>query len=149
MIFKKKKKKANAKLSQITTIADVKNKIREFFIDTQSPVAMEMSVRMGCTPLSDDVLEREEEESDKRLKKIAYLLPLLYSFSHLYTQGMVLDTMVEGDDDGETSPEVQEALDDLAEQVRLIFDENMANVLAGAVSQLVELDLLEIPKGRK
>jgi len=141
-------KKKTPKIAQINSLADVKSRIREFFMDTQSSDADEMALQMGCVPLSDELMEKEEEESDKRIERVAYLLPLLFSFAHLYSQGMVMET-TSNVKDPEMTPEVKAALIELEKQVRQVLEDNISNVLVGAVSQLVDLELLNVPKGRR
>lgn len=144
MIFKKKKKLE--KLSSINNMLDIKNKIREFFLDTQSPDADEMSLSIGCVPISDELMEREEEESDKRIERIAYLLPLIDSYSNLFAQAYIKVNLSNADNLPE---EMREQFPELQHQSRLAIEEAFNQVLMGAFTQVVDLDLLEVPKGRK
>ena len=65
------------------TLADVTNRIRGLILDSQIQNAHELSLILGCAALSEEVQEREEEESDKRIAKISYLIPLLFAQAHL------------------------------------------------------------------
>jgi hypothetical protein len=144
VIFKKKKKLD--KLSSINNMLDVKNKIREFFLDTQSPDANQMALILGCVPISDEVMEREEEESDKRIERIAYLFPLIDSYSDLFSQAYIRVNL----SDAEALPaEMQEHFHELQSQSRLAIEEAFNQILMGAITQVVDLSLLEVPKGRK
>lgn len=142
-MFKKK-----SSLDKIVSISDVKNRIREFFVDTQNPDAIEMSLRMGCTPLSDELIEREEQESDKRVEKVAYMLPLIVSFANLYAQSMTINIATEAPVE-EMTPDLKTALKELEEQVRGMLEDNLSHALVGSITQIVDLELLEIPKGRR
>lgn len=56
----------------------IQSKIREFLFDTQIEEAEHMSELMGCSPLSEELFNREADESEKRIKKIEHLIPLAF-----------------------------------------------------------------------
>ena len=51
--------------------------IRQVIYDTMLMPAEEIANIMGLPPISDDVAEMEERESQKRLEKFAILIPFL------------------------------------------------------------------------
>lgn len=132
-MFKRKKK---PKLN----LADMSGRIRGFVLDSQINDAHELSVLLGCSIISDEVQEKEEKESDKRVEKISYLIPLLYSYSHLLAEGSVEFQRLN----------VVDELKGIPEEIWLESKKTMEQVsissLLGAISQIIDLGLLEIPK---
>jgi hypothetical protein len=132
MFKKKKKPKIN--------LADMSGRIRGFVLDSQINDAHELSVLLGCSAISDEVQEKEEKESDKRVEKISYLIPLLYSYSHLLAEGSVEFQRLN----------VVDELKGIPEEIWLESKKTMEQVsissLMGAISQIIDMGLLEIPK---
>ena len=136
MWFTKKKK-------QQVSLFDVTNRIRGLILDSQLQNAHELSVLLGCSALSDDVQEREEEESDKRVAKISYLVPLLFAQVHLLAEGTV-------EYQKEHIPEELEAIpEDIWVESRKMMEQVSLSALLGSVSQLIDMGLLEIPRKHK
>jgi hypothetical protein len=133
-----KKKKQTA-----ITLADLTNRIRGLILDSQINNAHELSVILGCAAISDEVMEREEEESDKRIAKISYLVPLLFAQVHLLAEGAI-EFQKENlpDELGEIPSEIWWESRKMMEQVSL-------SALMGSVSQLIDMGLLEIPRKYK
>ena len=135
--FKKKKNKADVSLAEVT------NRIRGLILDSQIQNAHELSVILGCTAISDDVQEREEEESDKRVTKIAYLVPLLYAHVHLLSEGAV-------EYQKENLPEELEDIPaEIWHESRKMMEQVSLSAILGSVSQLIDMGLLEIPRKYK
>lgn len=132
MFKKKKKPKIN--------LADMSGRIRGFVLDSQINDAHELSVLLGCSIISDELQEKEEKESDKRVEKISYLIPLLYSYSHLLAEGSVEFQRLN----------VVDELKGIPEEIWLESKKTMEQVsissLLGAISQIIDMGLLEIPK---
>jgi len=131
------------KKKQQISVFDVTNRIRGLILDAQLEDAHELSLLLGCSALSEDVKEREEEESDKRVAKISYLIPLLFAQVHVLAEGSVKYQKENvpkelGDIPNEMWVESQKMM----EQVSL-------SVLLGSVSQLIDMGLLEIPRKHK
>lgn len=137
MIFRKK-----SKLSRITSVKHIKSKIREFILDSELPNAWDVTELMGCSAVSDEVAIREEDESEKRRERIDYLLPLLYSYSSIYSEALNAVTVSAGNKNAKASPTAEL-------HARKMMEEMMSHLLIGAVSQMIDLGLLEIPKRRK
>lgn len=135
--LKKKKRKTDISLAEVT------NRIRGLILDSQIQNAHELSVILGCTAISDDVQEREEEESDKRVTKIAYLVPLLYAHVHLLAEGAVeyqKDNLPE---------ELDEIPAEIWHESRKMMEQVSLSAIMGSISQLIDMGLLEIPRKYK
>jgi hypothetical protein len=131
--FRKKKPKVS--------ISDIPIRIRGFILDSQVDDPHELSVILGCSVISDEVQQKEETESDKRVEKIGYLIPLLYSHSHLLSEGTV-----ELQRANASSEEVKALPDEIWWETRKMMEHIAITALMGSVSQLVDMGLLEIPK---
>lgn len=136
---KKKKKKSN----NVISLTEVSARLRGFLIDSQVQNGYEMSLLLGCTPLSEELLDMENEESDKRLDKIAHLIPLLFAQSHALAEGTVEYQKLNNKEDlFEVSEEDHNKYRKMLEQITM-------SALVGAVSQLVDMGLLKIQKRKK
>jgi hypothetical protein len=126
------------------TLADVTNRLRGFILDSQIQNAHELSVILGCSPLSDELQEKEEEESDNRVDKIGSLIPLLYAHAHVLAEGAV---------EFQRANVKSEALKNLPDEMwwesRKMMEQMALSVLLGSVSQLVDMGLLTVSKKRK
>lgn len=132
-MFKKKKKPR-------LTLADMTSRIRGFILDSQINDAHELSVLLGCSAISDEVQHKEEKESDKRVEKIAYLIPLLYSHSHLIAEGSVEFQRLNVADELKGIPE------EIWLESKNTMEQISISALMGSISQLIDMGLLEIPK---
>jgi hypothetical protein len=134
------KRKKTSELS----LAEISTRLRGFILDSQIQNAHELSVILGCSVVSGEVQEREEEESDKRVEKISHLVPLLYAFSHVLSEGAV---------EYQRSNLSPEAVKHLPEEVwwesRKMMEQIALSVLLGSVSQLVDMELVKVSKRRK
>lgn len=126
------------------TLAEVSNRLRGFILDSQIQNAHELSVILGCAPLSQELQEREEEESDIRVEKIASLIPLMYAHAHVLAEGAV---------EYQRSNTNSEVLKGLPEEMwwesRKMMEQMAMSVLLGSVSQLLDMGLIKLPKKRK
>lgn len=138
MAFKKKKE-----LPPSVSLADLTNRVRGLILDSQIQHAHELSEILGCAVISDEVQEREEEESDKRIAKIAYLVPLLFAQVHLLSEGAIEYQKENLPEDLESIPE------DIWRESRKMMEQVSLSALMGSVSQLVDMGLLEIPRKYK
>ena len=87
--------------------------------------------------------KKQEEESDKRVSRISYLIPLLYAHSHAIAEGA---TEYHKDN-------IQEELKNIPNELwlesRRTLEQLSMSSLMGSISQLVDMGLLEIPKERR
>lgn len=140
-------RRSKPKYKKMTSIKQVKTHVREFILDSQIPDGDLISVDLGCPPISDEVLEREEQESDKRVERIGFLIPLLYGYAALFSEAFV-QTLKPPKSITE-DPELNKLVDKMTAETKKIFEESMAHLLVGSVSQMIDLGLLQLPKGKK
>jgi len=126
------------------TISEVSKRLRGFILDSQIQNAHELSVILGCTPLSEELQEKEEEESDNRVERIASLIPLMYAHAHVLAEGAV-----EYQRSNATSDVLKNLPDEMWWESRKMMEQMALSVLLGSVSQLLDMGLITIPKKRK
>ena len=133
-----------SKKNKELTLAEVANRLRGFILDSQIQNAHELSVILGCSPLSDELQEKEEEESDNRVDKIAPLIPLLYAHAHVLAEGAV-----EFQRANIKSESLKNLPDEMWWESRKMMEQMALSVLLGSVSQLVDMGLITVQKKRK
>jgi len=137
MFNSKRKRKPKA-----TRMGDVNTHLREFILDSQIEGGHDITLLLGCPAISDDVAQREEEESDKRVEEVVHLLPLMYAYSHTLSEGAVKMQKAELSDKEHGIPdEAWDTTQQLMEKIAL------ATVM-GSLSQLVDMGLLKTPRKR-
>lgn len=149
MIFKKKKKKP--KYATITSPQQIKAYIREFMFDTQLPDAYEASEILGCPPISVDVQEKYEDESELRVERISELIPLLYGYAAMFataTADLAPHAFADTDVDEKNNPMTAKLLHALDQTTKKLLEDSMSHLLIGAVSQLVDLEFVTL-NGKK
>jgi hypothetical protein len=133
-----KKKKSGITLSEVT------NRIRGLILDSQIQDAHELGLLLGCSAISEDVQEREEEESDKRTARISYLIPLLFAHVHLLAEGAVEYQK------SNLPEEIEEEIPvEVWHESRKMLEQVSMSAIMGSVSQLIDMGLLEIPRKYK
>jgi hypothetical protein len=130
------------KLRGELTLAEISSRIRGFLLDSQIQNAHELSVIVGCSPISDDVADREDEESDNRVEKIAHLIPILYAYSHTMAEAATEYQRQNMKDTPQLPEEVWKFSRKLTEQISM-------SALLGAVSQLVDMGVLQATRKKK
>jgi hypothetical protein len=119
---------------------EVNSRLRGFILDSQITDGHEVSILLGCSAISDEVAEHEEQESDKRLEKISYLIPLIYSYAHLLAEGSV-------EYQKKNMPEeLKDISNDLWDTSRRMMEEIVFSALSGAISQLIDMKLITVPR---
>lgn len=129
MFGKKKSKKSMEPVN-------VENHIREFLLDCQIPEANEIALALGSTVISDELLEKEEFESDRRIAPIVHLYPLLQSYAALVSEGIVLTQKAD-----EETAEIPDAFWELT---RKLLEMVSFNILVGTIAQLHEMELIKV-----
>jgi hypothetical protein len=125
------------------TMAEISTRMRGFLLDSQINNAHEISLILGCAAESDELMEKEEEESEKRLERISHLIPLLYAHAQSLSQGAV-------EYQRSNLPTSMGKLPDTVWwDSRKLLEQVSVAALLGAISQLVDMGLLEIPKRYK
>lgn len=139
MFFRKKSKLPKISLTEINA------RLRSFIIDSQIQDGHELSVILGCSALSEELQIHEEQESDKRLDRIEHLVPLLYAFAHTLSEGATEYQR------SNISEELKNLPDEIWWESRKVMEQLSLSVLMGALSQLVDMGLVTLPKkyGRK
>jgi hypothetical protein len=137
-VFKKKK----PKYQQITNVQQIKAHLREFILDSQIENGAEIAEDFGCPIISDELLEKEEEESHRRVDEISFLIPLLYGYSTLFADAFVSNMNIPHSDD----PRMHKLIHELTDSTKQTFEAAMSHLLIGSVSQMVDLGLLKLPK---
>jgi hypothetical protein len=139
MIWKRKPKAT----APVIDLAKLDERMRGFILDSQIPHGHEISELLGCSFISDEVAEREEEESDNRVEKIAYLIPLVYAYAHTLAEGLVIHQR-------EMLPDDEDIPEEIWTQSNALFEKIAMATTLGALSQIVDMGLLEIiQKGKK
>lgn len=125
------------------TLNEVNSRLRGFILDSQIQNGHEISVLLGCSNISEEVAEHEEAESDKRLQKITYLIPLLYSYSHLLAEGAV-------EFQKQNMPaELKDISEELWDTSRRMMEQVIFSAVTGSISQLIDMELLKTPRSIK
>jgi len=125
------------------TMADISERVRGVVLDSQMPNAHKISVILGCSNISDELMDKEEEQSDIRVEKLSYVVPLLYAFSRLLAEGAVEIQKSSVGDELKSIPE------DVWREGRRMMEQSSFAALLGTISQLVDMGLLEIPRKYK
>lgn len=136
-MFKKNKTKPEL------TLGDMPSRILGLIMDSQIQNGHEMAVLLGGAPMSEELREREEEESDKRLERIDYLVPLVYAHAHLLTEGAVEYQR------NALKEELKGVPDELWRESRKMMEQVALSAVMGSVSQLVDMGFLEVPRKYK
>jgi hypothetical protein len=139
MLFKKKRITPDISLTEINA------RLRAFIIDSQIQNGHELAVILGCSAQSEELQMHEEQESDKRLDRIEHLVPLLYAFAHTLSEGATEFQR------SNISEELKNLPDEIWWESRKVMEQLSLSVLMGAISQLVDMGLVDLPKkfGRK
>lgn len=129
------------KKSKPITMAEVAERLRGFMLDSQLQNGHELAVYLGCTPLSNEVQEKEEQESDKRTDRISYLIPMIFAQAHAMAEASVAlqRTMI-------TAEPISE---ETWKHSRMLIEQVTMSTLLGSISQLVDMGLLEVPRKKR
>lgn len=121
------------------SITELTSRLRGFVLDSQIPEAHQLAIILGCSPISDEVAAKEEDESDRRVDEISALTPLLYAFAHALAEASVehQKTQLKGAD---------KVPDEVWMYSRRLIEQVSISVLLGATSQLVDMKLLTVNK---
>jgi hypothetical protein len=136
-MFGKKKKRIKF------TMSDMSTRTREFVLDSQIQHGHEVSVLLGCSAISDEGADHEEQESDKRVDRVSYLIPLMYAYSKTLADGVSDFQQLE------MPEELKELPEELWLHSRKFLEEFAFSVLVGAMSQIVDMGLVTVPKDKR
>lgn len=114
--------------------------IRQVIYDTMLMPAEEIANIMGLPPISDDVAEMEERESQKRLEKFATLIPFIDSHADITAKIAASAYMIE--DDEEDYGELEKLGIEDIEQLTRLFRLVALSSSVSCVSTLFSLGLI-------
>ena len=118
--------------------AEVMFRIRGLFLDSQLNDSFSLSVIAGTSLVSEEVAEREQEESQKRIARVAHLYPMIFAHTYQIAKATAeLQKTKFGDAANELDDAVWESLFETTQQIA------MASVV-GSLSQMVDLNLLTV-----
>lgn len=140
-------KKKPPEIDEDQLMAEIMYRIRGMFLDSQMENAFALSVIAGASYVSDDIAQKEQEDSDRRVERIAYLLPLITAQTYQIAKATTELFKTKLGQEGETAPDgYWEFYFERAHQLTL------ASVI-GAIAQMVDIGLLSLgpvkPKGIK
>jgi len=94
--------------------------------------------------LSEELVDKEEEESDARVSEVDHLIPIMYAYAHAMAEGLVSHQREHLTD------EEQEGIPSQAwHATQKVFTQVAMNSLLGTVSQLVDMGMLTVPRRKK
>ena len=136
MIFKrKKKKKSRVEIKHIP----LPILMRQAIYDSMLEPAEGIAESLGLPPISDEVAEMEELESQKRLERFASLIPFIDSHSDLASRITAAAYLLDDDDD----LEVLKLGADMEEKLVDLFKIVAISSSVSCISTLFNLGLLE------
>lgn len=115
--------------------------IRQVIYDTMLMPAEEIANIMGLPPISDDVAEMEERESQKRLERFATLLPFIDSHADIAAKIAASAYMIE--DEEEEYGELEKLGIEDIEQLTRLFRLVALSSSVSCVSTLFNLGLIK------
>ena len=134
MFFRK--RKVELDLEALTT--EVMFRMRGLLLDSQLEDAFSLSVIAGTTMVSDEVAEMEEAASDRRLKRVEHLTPLIVAqtFAIAKSNMELQKTNMSGD--------VSQVPEEVWSQMVTHNHQMMLGAVLGSISQMVDLRLLSV-----
>jgi hypothetical protein len=121
------------------SINEMSNRLRGFVMDTQMNNGHEIAVRLGCAAISDEVAEREEQDSDERVSRIAYLMPLIFVQARAVAEGAIEFQKT-------SMPNAEKVPAEVWANSRKMMEHIAMSTVIGSLSQLVDMHLLEVPR---
>lgn len=125
------------------SMAEIQRRLRGFILDSQINNAHDIAVILGASVSSMEVLEKEEEESDKRVERISYLTPLIFAHAHALAEGA-------SEFQKSTLKDAPEEMPDIPDEVwlesRRLMESVAVSAIMGSISQFIDMGLLQIPK---
>lgn len=136
MSWFKKKKDPEVTLDELTT--EVMTRIRGLYLDAQFKEAFALSVLSGTSMVSDEVAEMEQAASDRRIKRVEHLTPLIVAQTFAIAKSsMELEkTSISGD--------LSQVPDEVWTRMVTHNHQMMLGAVLGSISQMVDLGLLTV-----
>ena len=139
-MFWNKKKKPKTRRVEMTHLP-LPVLIRQVIYDTMLMPAEEIAYAMGLPPISDDVAEMEERESQKRLEKFSSLIPFIDSHADIAAKIAASAYMIE--DEEEDYGELEKLGVEDVEQLTKLFRLVALSSSVSCVSTLFNLGLIK------
>lgn len=135
MFFRKKKP---AELDSDMLMAEIMYRMRGMFLDSQLQDAFALSVIAGASYVSDEVAEKEQQDSDKRFSRIEYLMPLIVAQCYQVAKATTeLHRTKMGEASNEAPDEYWDYYFSRSHQIAIAS-------VTGAICQLVDIGLLSL-----
>ena len=115
--------------------------IRQVIYDTMLMPAEDIANSMGLPPISDDVAEMEERESQKRLEKFSTLIPFIDSHADIAAKIAASAYMIEDEEEGYGELE-KLGIEDIAQLTKLFRLVALSSSIS-CVSTLFNLGLIK------
>jgi hypothetical protein len=125
------------KKPKVKTI-EILSHIREFLYDSQFKEADALAVILGAPIISEELMDKEFEQSDLRIEEIAHLIPIVHSYAHLLAGAMVTLEKKASETENDDHPE------EFWEMMRTLLEQISMSLTIGVVSQLNQLDLIKV-----
>jgi hypothetical protein len=125
------------------SLLDMSTRTRGFILDSQISDGHEVCALLGCSTISDEGAAHEEYESDMRVERISHLIPLLYAYAKTLAEGTNMRQLQSLPDSLSDIPK------EVWEQTAKMMEEFAFSALVGAVSQLIDLELITLPKDKR
>jgi len=132
------KKKKPLELDEDRLMAEIMYRIRSMFLDSQLDDAFALSVIAGASYVSDEIAEKEQQDSDARVAKIAYLMPLIVAQTYQIAKATTeLHKTKMGSEANDAPEEYWEFYFARTHQLTMA-------AVTGAISQMVDIGLLSL-----
>lgn len=130
------------------SLTEITSRIRGFILDSQVNEADHISGLLGCPPTSDEVADKESDESNIRMSRVEHLIPIMYMYAKTMADGVVdhQRTHAEAELDDEDLNGMNAAA---WAATRKAFTHVALNTLMGAVSQMVDMGYLNLEPEKK
>ena len=135
------------KFKRDVSLQGIVSRIKEFILDSQVENYEHIIEMLSGNPMSEDVAQREFEESNIRTERVKHLAPLLYLFANSMAEGLVEHQRAHLE---ETEEDVEEELTEkMWNATQRVFAEIAFTTTVGAVSQLLDMGLINTSKKRR
>lgn len=125
------------------SLGEITTRLRGYIMDSQIQNGHELSVILGCSVISEELQIHEEQESDKRVQRIAHLIPLIYAFAHTLAEGAVEYQRAN------LPKELKNVSDELWWESRKMMEQVSMSAIMGAISQMIDMGMLDVPKKKR
>jgi len=134
--IKKNRKKNKEPFDRDRLMAEIMYRVRGMFLDSQLEEAFALSVIAGASYVSDDIAEKEREDSDKRVERISFLLPMITT--HAFQLSKATTELLK------TKMKDEEVPEDYFKFYQERSQSLMMSCAIGSIAQMVDIGLLEL-----